>query len=176
MHVRHETYPEVTVRDLVRAERRPRVESVSGSIKRLREEVERPPEMLQRLDWTARIFGKTQPELMGKTRKPSQQLIDQVGLSGREADFPDRLSGGEQQRVAIARALVEEPVLVLADEPTGNLDRVTGEVVLSMLEELIRARGLTLILATHSHRIAQSADQKWALVDGKLEPDDETPF
>ncbi len=119
-------------------------------------------------------------ELSGRSEAESHtraaQLIDQVGLSGREADFPDRLSGGEQQRVAIARALVEEPVLVLADEPTGNLDRVTGELVLSMLEELIRARGLTLILATHSHRIAQSADQKWALVDGKLEPDDEAPF
>jgi putative ABC transport system ATP-binding protein len=72
--------------------------------------------------------------------------------------------------------LVEEPVLVLADEPTGNLDRITGEVVLSMLGDLIRERGLTLILATHSHLIAQSADQKWALLDGKLVPDDETPF
>ncbi|MFV1858649.1 MAG: ABC transporter ATP-binding protein [Anaerolineales bacterium] len=119
-------------------------------------------------------------ELSGRSEAESHaraaQLLDQVGLGGREADFPDRLSGGEQQRVAIARALVEDPMLVLADEPTGNLDRVTGEVVLSMLEELIRERGLTLILATHSHRIARSADQKWALVDGKLEPDDETPF
>ena len=119
-------------------------------------------------------------ELSGRSEAESHvraaQLIDQVGLSGREADFPDRLSGGEQQRVAIARALVEEPVLVLADEPTGNLDRITGELVLSMLEELIRERGLTLILATHSHRIAQSADQKWVLVDGRLEPDDETPY
>jgi len=119
-------------------------------------------------------------ELAGRSEAESQEranrLIDQVGLSGRQADFPDRLSGGEQQRVAIARALVEDPVLVLADEPTGNLDRTTGEVVLSMLEELIRERGLTLVLATHSHLIAQSADHKWALVDGKLEPDNETPF
>lgn len=119
-------------------------------------------------------------ELSGRSEAESQEraarLIDQVGLKGREADFPDVLSGGEQQRVAIARALVEEPVLVLADEPTGNLDRVTGEVVLSMLQELIRERELTLILATHSHLIAQLADQKWALIDGKLEPDDETPF
>jgi putative ABC transport system ATP-binding protein len=119
-------------------------------------------------------------ELSGRTEAESYEraarLIDQVGLSGRGRDFPDRLSGGEQQRIAIARALVEEPVLVLADEPTGNLDRLTGEHVLSMLEVLIRERGLTLILATHSHLIAQSADQKWALIDGKLEPDDETPF
>lgn len=103
-------------------------------------------------------------------------LIDLVGLADRKADFPDLLSGGEQQRVAIARALVEEPLLVLADEPTGNLDRITGELVLSMLEELIQERGLTLILATHSHRIAQSADERWALVDGKLEPDDANPY
>ena len=119
-------------------------------------------------------------ELSGRSEAESHaravQLIDQVGLSGRGADFPDRLSGGEQQRVAIARALVEDPVLVLADEPTGNLDRITGEVVLSMLEDLIGERGLTLILATHSHRIAQSADQKWVLVDGKLEPDDANPY
>lgn len=119
-------------------------------------------------------------ELSGRGEADSHEraarLIDQVGLRGREADFPDVLSGGEQQRVAIARALVEEPVLVLADEPTGNLDRLTGEVVLSLLRELIRERGLTLILATHSHLIAQSADQRWALIDGKLEPDDATPF
>jgi len=119
-------------------------------------------------------------ELSGRGEAESHEraarLIDQVGLKGRESDFPDRLSGGEQQRVAIARALVEEPVVVLADEPTGNLDRVTGDVVLSILEDLIGERGLTLILATHSHLIAKVADQKWALLDGKLEPDDETPF
>ena len=119
-------------------------------------------------------------ELSGRGEAESHEraarLIDQVGLKGRESDFPDRLSGGEQQRVAIARALVEEPVVVLADEPTGNLDRVTGDVVLSILEDMIGERGLTLILATHSHLIAKVADQKWALLDGKLEPDDETPF
>ncbi len=128
--------------------------------------------VLENVSLPSELSGRSEAE----SHERAARLIDQVGLSGRGPDFPDRLSGGEQQRVAIARALVEDPVLVLADEPTGNLDRVTGEVVLSMLEELIRERGLTLILATHSHLIAQSADQKWALFDGKLEPDDETPF
>lgn len=119
-------------------------------------------------------------ELGGRSEKEAharaESLIEQAGLKGRERDFPDKLSGGEQQRVAIARALVEDPVFILADEPTGNLDRINGERVLAILEELIREREMTLILATHSHRIAQSADAKWALVDGKLEPDDETPY
>jgi putative ABC transport system ATP-binding protein len=128
--------------------------------------------VLENVSLPSELSGRSEVE----SNERAARLIDQVGLSGRGPDFPDRLSGGEQQRVAIARALVEEPVLVLADEPTGNLDRITGEVVLSMLEELIRERGLTLILATHSHLIAQSADKKWALLDGKLVPDDETPF
>lgn len=126
--------------------------------------------VLENVSLPSELSGRSEADACDRAAR----LIEQVGLGGREAEFPDRLSGGEQQRVAIARALVEEPVLVLADEPTGNLDRVTGEVVLSMLAEMIRERGLTLILATHSHRIAQSADQKWALVDGKLESDDET--
>ncbi len=128
--------------------------------------------VLENVSLPSELSGRSEAE----SHERAARLIDQVGLSGREPDFPDRLSGGEQQRIAIARALVEEPVLVLADEPTGNLDRITGELVLSMLEDLIQERGLTLILATHSHLIAQSADQKWALLDGKLEPDDETPF
>ena len=128
--------------------------------------------VLENVSLPSELSGRSETE----SHERAARLIDQVGLSGRGPDFPDRLSGGEQQRVAIARALVEEPMLVLADEPTGNLDRLTGEVVLSMLQELIRERGLTLILATHSHLIAHLADQKWALLDGKLEPDDETPF
>jgi putative ABC transport system ATP-binding protein len=126
--------------------------------------------VIENVSLPSELSGRNESE----SRDRAEQLLQQVGLSGREKDFPDRLSGGEQQRVAIARALVEDPALVLADEPTGNLDRVTGEVVLSLLEDLVRARGLTLILATHSHRIAESADQKWVLVDGKLEPDNET--
>ena len=128
--------------------------------------------VIENVSLPSELSGRGEAE----SHERSARLIDQVGLKGRESDFPDRLSGGEQQRVAIARALVEEPIVVLADEPTGNLDRVTGELVLSILEDLIGERGLTLILATHSHLIAQAANQKWALLDGKLEPDDETPF
>jgi len=128
--------------------------------------------VLENVSLPSELSGRNESDARGR----AAGLIDQVGLGGREAEFPDRLSGGEQQRVAIARALVEDPGLVLADEPTGNLDRMTGELVLSMLEQMIRERGLTLILATHSHRIAQSADQKWILVDGKLELDDEATY
>lgn len=125
--------------------------------------------VLENVSLPAELAGRDESE----SRARAMALLEQVELAGREQDFPDKLSGGEQQRVAIARALVGDPLLVLADEPTGNLDRLTGETVLSILESMIRERGLTLILATHSHRIARSSDQKWALVDGRLEPDDE---
>ena len=128
--------------------------------------------VLENVSLPSELAGRSE----AKAHARASKLIERVGLGDREADYPDLLSGGEQQRVAIARALVEEPLLVLADEPTGNLDRITGELVLSILGELIHERGLTLILATHSHRIAQSADEKWALVDGKLEPDDAAPY
>ena len=102
----------------------------------------------------------------------ARQLLREVGLDDRHSDFPDRLSGGEQQRVAIARALIGAPALVLADEPTGNLDRPAGEAVLSLMRSLMRERGVTVLLATHSHRIAASADTRLLLVDGQLVPDE----
>ena len=86
-------------------------------------------------------------------------LLDQVGLADRRDTFPDRLSGGEQQRVAIARALVADPHLVLADEPTGNLDAESGERVLALLCSLTRDRGRTLVVATHSRAVAAQADR-----------------
>jgi ABC-type lipoprotein export system ATPase subunit len=73
--------------------------------------------------------------------------------------------------VAIARALVEQPALVLADEPTGNLDRLTGEAVIGLMRRMMRERAVTVLLATHSHRIAAEADLRLALVDGRLVPD-----
>jgi len=82
-----------------------------------------------------------------------------VGLADRAASFPDRLSGGEQQRVAIARALVTDPPLILADEPTGNLDPEIGDQVLALLLERSRASGRSLIMVTHSRRIAAAADR-----------------
>jgi len=110
-------------------------------------------------------------ELAGEERKGhrrAEALLERVGLGDRLDTYPDRLSGGEQQRVAIARALVHDPVLLLADEPTGNLDEGTGDAVLSLLLELTRGAGKTLIMATHDPLIAQHADQVLYLEHGKL--------
>ena len=98
----------------------------------------------------------------------AESLLETVGLSERKAAFPDRLSGGEQQRVAIARALVHNPLLVLADEPTGNLDEETGRQVLSLLERLTRQVGKSMLLVTHSSEAAAIADRVFALREGHL--------
>jgi putative ABC transport system ATP-binding protein len=95
-------------------------------------------------------------------------LLLEVGLGERAHDFPDRLSGGEQQRVAIARALVAGPRLVLADEPTGNLDDATGRAVMDLLERLTRRAGRTLLLATHSAAVAARADRVLVIEEGHL--------
>ena len=97
-----------------------------------------------------------------------QSLLDAVGLGDRGDTFPDRLSGGEQQRIAIARALVHDPRLVLADEPTGNLDEDTGCQVLNLLDRLTRQAGKNLVLVTHSPDAAAYADRILYLRDGKL--------
>ncbi|MEI6355197.1 MAG: ABC transporter ATP-binding protein [Methylococcus sp.] len=106
------------------------------------------------------------PESIG--RQAGLNLLDEVGLVDRAETYPDRLSGGEQQRVAIIRALIHQPRLVLADEPTGNLDAATGEQVLDLLDRLVRAKGHTLILVTHSAEVARRADRIVRLVDGQL--------
>jgi putative ABC transport system ATP-binding protein len=98
----------------------------------------------------------------------AEPLLEAVGLADRQATFPDRLSGGEQQRVAIARALVHDPRLVLADEPTGNLDEDTGRQVLALLDRLTRQAGKNLIMVTHSAEAAGYADRVLLLRDGKL--------
>lgn len=96
-------------------------------------------------------------------------LLERVGLGNRLATYPDKLSGGEQQRVAIARALAHDPLLVLADEPTGNLDEDTGDTVLTLLLELTRDAGKTLFMATHAPEVAAQADRVLHLVHGKLD-------
>jgi putative ABC transport system ATP-binding protein len=101
-------------------------------------------------------------------RPRAAMLLERVGLGNRLDAYPDKLSGGEQQRVAIARALVHDPLLVLADEPTGNLDDDTGATVLRLLLELTRDAGKTLIMATHAAEAAQQADRVLHLVHGKL--------
>jgi putative ABC transport system ATP-binding protein len=111
-------------------------------------------------------------ELAGRrTREaadPATALLERVGLADRLETFPDQLSGGEQQRVAIARALAHDPLLVLADEPTGNLDEETGEVVLNLLLELTRSAGKTLIMATHNPEVVPLADRVFSIHDGRL--------
>lgn len=111
-------------------------------------------------------------ELAGLARKQAEshglKLLEQVGLDNRADSFPDKLSGGEQQRVAIARALAHEPAIVLADEPTGNLDEETGQRVLQLLLDLTRNAGKTLIMATHSPEIVPLADRVARIQDGKF--------
>ena len=111
-------------------------------------------------------------ELNGREGPTEQQhaldLLDSVGLVDRAHSFPDRLSGGEQQRVAIARALVHDPLLLLADEPTGNLDIETGQSVLDLLDHLTRLRGKTLIMVTHSTEVIGVADRLLTMRDGQL--------
>jgi len=96
------------------------------------------------------------------------ELVAELGLGGRLDSYPDRLSEGEQQRVALARALAHEPDLVLADEPTGNLDTATGAQVLQLLDQLVRRRGHTLFVVTHSEEVARLADRHLRLEDGRI--------
>jgi len=99
----------------------------------------------------------------------AEHLLNQVGLAGRMDHRPMELSGGEQQRVAMARALMNDPDLILADEPTGNLDSHTGENVLHNLFDLAQSEERTLILVTHNEAVAQSCGRELILKDGKLE-------
>ncbi|MDX1824445.1 MAG: ABC transporter ATP-binding protein [Thiohalomonadales bacterium] len=111
-------------------------------------------------------------ELLGLPLQEQQQKLthwlDAIGLSGREQSFPDQLSGGEQQRVSIARALIHQPTLVLADEPTGNLDAQTGQRVLNLLFELASEYEQTLLVVTHSKAVADKADRILILEQGML--------
>ncbi|MFL2927167.1 MAG: ABC transporter ATP-binding protein [Opitutales bacterium] len=100
----------------------------------------------------------------------AREALKMVGLSHRLAHFPSQLSGGECQRVAIARAIVSEPKIILADEPSGNLDDKTGEEVMSLLFRLCQDRGQTLILVTHNHELAKSCDRTLMLKGGKFIP------
>jgi putative ABC transport system ATP-binding protein len=100
--------------------------------------------------------------------KRARALLERVGLGGRGESFPERLSGGEQQRVAIARALIHEPALILADEPTGNLDVETASDVLDLLDTLAREAGRTVLMVTHSPEVVGVADRIFAIERGAL--------
>jgi putative ABC transport system ATP-binding protein len=98
----------------------------------------------------------------------AKRILDLVGLSDRLNHRPNQLSGGQQQRVAIARALVNEPNLLIADEPTGNLDSTTGESILDLFDNLRQELGLTIVIATHDSEVAQRVDGILQIVDGRL--------
>ncbi|KRB89172.1 ABC transporter ATP-binding protein [Noviherbaspirillum sp. Root189] len=108
--------------------------------------------------------------LNGITDRNAEHMLDAVGLGGRGRDFPRQLSGGEMQRVAIARALIHRPKLLLADEPTGNLDPDTANDVLRLLREEIKQNGASAIIVTHSHAAAASADRVLELTKTGLHP------
>jgi putative ABC transport system ATP-binding protein len=112
-------------------------------------------------------------ELLGEDDRRAQEradaLLEQVGLGGLGTRYPETLSGGEQQRAAIARALVHQPAVLLADEPTGNLDEDTGRLIIELLTGLARQQGTTLLLVTHSMQVAQAADRVLRLSHGRVE-------
>ena len=108
--------------------------------------------------------GPATPEQIQRAR----MLLDRVGLSGRLEHRPAELSGGERQRVAIARALVNRPALLLADEPTGNLDRTTAESIGQLMLELHQQEQMMLVVVTHSQRLAERISQRYTLDDGRL--------
>jgi putative ABC transport system ATP-binding protein len=110
------------------------------------------------------LAGSTEPQDEARART----LLERVGLADRAETFPDRLSGGEQQRVAIARALAHDPALLLADEPTGNLDADMGARVADLLDELVQGQGSTLVVVTHSRELAARMDRVLRLDHGRL--------
>jgi len=112
-----------------------------------------------------RIAGQS----LGASRARSRELLERLGLGARLQHQPAQLSGGEQQRVAVARALANKPGLILADEPTGNLDPHTSHEVFLQLRDLTRAEGTAALIATHNMELARFMDRVFALVDGHLE-------
>ncbi len=106
----------------------------------------------------------------GGIRDRARDLLDRLGLDGRRDQMPSKLSGGERQRVAVARALINEPAVVLADEPTGNLDEATAETVMRMLLEVAPERGAALVLVTHHPGFARWTNRGLRLEGGRLEP------
>jgi lipoprotein-releasing system ATP-binding protein len=125
-------------------------------------------------DFTA-LENVVLPAMMGSSparvlRERARELLAEVGLSQRMNAWPLELSGGERQRVAVARALINEPPLILADEPTGNLDERNARTVEDMLFALVRSHGRTMILVTHDASLAGRADARFALAGGRLGP------
>ncbi len=108
-------------------------------------------------------------------KKKSYEILKKVGLDGKEERFPSQLSGGEQQRVAIARALVKKPLIVVADEPTGNLDYVTGQTIADLMKKLNQEEGISFVVVSHDLAITQFADRVYHLKMGKIDKVESTP-
>jgi putative ABC transport system ATP-binding protein len=106
--------------------------------------------------------------LTAERRREIDALLARLGLRDKAGRYPDELSGGQQQRIALARAVVHRPDLILADEPTGNLDAQSGRIILDLLVELQREYGTTVVMATHSDEAAGRCDDRLALEDGKI--------
>jgi putative ABC transport system ATP-binding protein len=120
-------------------------------------------DVAQNLAFQARLAGRLDPAWQA-------ELARRLGLAGLERRFPEQLSGGQQQRVAIGRALAPRPPLILADEPTGNLDEATGDAVMALLLDLVRTAGAALLMVTHSPRLAARLDARAHLRAGRLAP------
>jgi putative ABC transport system ATP-binding protein len=121
------------------------------------------------------LYSDRHSRLTGPERRSRvRRALEQVGLAGREDHTPSKLSGGQQQRVAVARALVTDPVILLADEPTGNLDSVTSEDVLALFQAL-NDEGRTVILITHEHDVAEYAKRVVTMRDGRIQSDHPVP-
>jgi len=116
------------------------------------------------------VLAPTLPLGERRFEERARELLKSVGLASRMMHRPSQLSGGEMQRVAIARALIHEPRLILADEPTGNLDSKTGEEIINLLLRLNKEKGVTLVIVTHEPDIAKRADRTISIRDGRIEP------
>ncbi len=114
-----------------------------------------------------RFDGKSKSE----AEKKARTLLERVNLSGRLGHKPNEMSGGEQQRVSIARALINDPDVILADEPTGNLDTKSGNEIVELIEDLNRKMKKTIVVVTHDINLARRADREIHIKDGKIEHD-----
>jgi ABC-type lipoprotein export system ATPase subunit len=110
----------------------------------------------------------TRQKLDFDPKEKATHLIKRFGLQGKENSYPNKISGGEQQRVAIARALINNPKIILADEPTGNIDTKTGDKILDLLEELNEKDGLTVVIVTHEKDVAERTRRKIQMRDGEI--------
>lgn len=130
---------------------------------------------LQNVKLARELLAQEQPDwkqnrkaILAQIDTEARHLLDQMGLSTKMDNYPHQLSGGQQQRVAIARALIAQPALILADEPTGNLDPTTGDEVLALLRESAKKFNQTVILVTHDMEIASQADRRIEIVSGTV--------